>query len=372
MRRYIKSLDGIRGFGIFFVLCYHFMRLSDFNWTVLGFSWIWIQMFFVQSGYLITDILLGTKDKPFAIYAGQFYWRRMLRIFPVYFAYLLVFAVAYIVFHKPEDFGDRAPFLFTFTYNYTRLIPEIDFNSIWFIHFWSLAVEEQFYLVWPFLVYFLDEKKLRFLIVAVIITIPVFRFWFTDYILAQGFSADMAGEITYGFTLSQFDAFMIGAAIPLFKLKEKIQAPGKWALAALALVLAAGFANYWFLQQAGKDIHWSSLGISVAMIDNLQHVWSYTFINILFAFVILYLIKENYKGVFNNGILVSIGKIVYGMYIYHFAVLLAFSKIDKKIIHNFPITFAAAFVVVYAIAYLSYNYFEKRFLSLKDFWPKLR
>jgi peptidoglycan/LPS O-acetylase OafA/YrhL len=60
------------------------------------------------------------------------------------------------------------------------------------------------------------------------------------------------------------------------------------------------------------------------------------------------------------------------MYIYHFAVLLAFSKIDKKIIHNFPITFAAAFVVVYAIAYLSYNYFEKRFLSLKDFWPKLR
>ena len=372
MRRYIESLDGIRGFGIFFVLCYHFMRLSDFNWTVMGFSWIWIQMFFVQSGYLITEILLGSKHKPFQIYAGQFYWRRMLRIFPVYFAYLLVFAAAYIIFHKPEDFGDRAPFLFTFTYNYTRLIPSIDFNSIWFIHFWSLAVEEQFYLVWPVLVYFLDDKKLKVLIIGIIISIPVFRFWFTDHILAQGFSPDMAGEITYGFTLSQFDAFMIGAAIPLFKLKEKIQSPGKWMLVALAVVLAAGFTNYMLLASEGNKIHWSSLGMSVAMIENFQHVWSYTLINILFALVILYLIRERYSGIFNNKILVNIGKIVYGMYIYHFAVLLAFSKIDKKLIHSFPISFAVAFVTVFALAYVSYNYFEKRFLAWKDYWPKLK
>jgi peptidoglycan/LPS O-acetylase OafA/YrhL len=372
MRRYIKSLDGIRGFGIFFVLCYHYLRLNDFNWTILGFSWIWIQMFFVQSGFLITEILLESKDKPFLTYAGQFYWRRMLRIFPVYFAYLFAFAAAYLLFHKPDDFGQRAPYLFTFTYNYTRLIPEIDFNSMWFIHFWSLAVEEQFYLIWPFVVYFLDEKKLRIVIVTVIISIPLFRFWFTDYILARGFTPEMAGEITYGFTLSQFDAFMIGAAIPLFRLKEKIKNPGRWALAALAIVLVAGFTNYALLSREGLDIHWSSLGISVAMIENYQHVWSYSLINILFALVILCLISDAYKGVFDNAMLVGIGKIVYGMYIYHFAVLFAFSRIDRKFIHSFPVSFALAFITVFVLAYMSYYYFEKKFLALKNYWPALR
>jgi peptidoglycan/LPS O-acetylase OafA/YrhL len=375
MRRYINSLDGIRGFGIFFVICYHFMRLSGFEWTMLGFSWIWIQMFFVQSGYLITDILLNSKHKPFKIYAGQFYWRRMLRIFPVYFTYLLAFAALYLVFHKPEDFGDRAPYLFSFTYNYTRLMSEIDFYSldgIWFMHFWSLAVEEQFYLVWPFLIYFLDEKKIKFLVVAMIIAVPFFRFWFADHILAGGFSPELTGEITYAFTLSQFDAFMIGAAIPIFKLRERIQQPGKWALVALVVVLGAGFTNYFLLKSEGFNIHWSSLGISVAMIENFQHVWSYTLINMLFAFVILYLIRDDYKGIFDKNWLVNIGKIVYGMYIYHFAVLYAMSKVDQKLIHNFPISFSIAFLIVFAISYASYNYFEKRFLGFKDYWPKLR
>ena len=375
MRRYINSLDGIRGFGIFFVICYHFMLLSDFNPTVLGFSWIWIQMFFVQSGYLITDILINSKDKPFKIYAGQFYWRRMLRIFPVYFMYLFAFAALYLVLHKPEDFGSRAPFLFSFTYNYTRLIPEIDFFSldgIWFMHFWSLAVEEQFYLVWPFLIYFLDEKKIKFLIICVILAVPVFRFFFTDYVLANGFDPKLTGEITYAFTLSQFDAFMIGAAIPIFKLRERIQKPGKWVIAAAVVVLVAGITNYLLLRNEGLDIHWSSFGTSVAMIENLQHVWSYTLINILFMFVILYLIKGNYDGVFENKWLVNIGKIVYGMYIYHFGILYVMSKVDQKFIHNFPISFAIAFALTFGLAYISYNYFEKKFLALKDYWPKLR
>lgn len=377
MRRYINSLDGIRGFGIFFVICYHFIVLSfpPEQHTLLGFSWIWIQMFFVQSGYLITDILLNSKDKPFAVYAGQFYWRRILRIFPVYFMYIGAFAVLYLVFHKPEDFGDRAPFLFSFTYNYTRVMQHIDFFSvdgIWFVHFWSLAVEEQFYLIWPVLVFFLDEKKIKFVIISVILAVPVFRFWFTDYILASGYEPKLAGEITYAFTLSQFDAFMIGAAIPIFKLRDRIQQPGKWALVALVVVLGAGLTNYLLLQSSGQAIHWSSLGISVADVRNFQHVWSYSLINVLFALVILYLIRGDYTGVFENNWLVNIGKIVYGMYIYHFGVLYIMSKVDQKLIHSFPISFAISFVVIFGLAFVSYNYFEKKFLALKDYWPKLR
>ncbi len=370
MRRYIKSLDGIRGFGIFFVLSYHFLRLNDSNSSVLGFSWIWIQMFFVQSGFLITDILLRSKNQPFVQYAGEFYWRRMLRIFPLYFAYVLVFAVAYFIFNKPDDFGDKAPYLFTFTYNYTRLIPSIEFNSVWFIHFWSLAVEEQFYLIWPLAVYFLSTKNLKGLLLSLFVLAPLFRYWFANYLLSKGYSNEMTGEITYAFTLSQFDAFAIGAAIPVFKLQEKLTKPGKWLILSLTVALAAGLLNYFILVKTNADFSITSLGISVAMIENLQHVWSYSLVNIVFMFTILYLIRENYTGLFNNGLLVSIGKIVFGIYIFHFAILFALTRLNSRFIHNQYLAFTLAFVITYALAYLSYTFYEKRFLGFKDFWKK--
>ena len=368
MRKYIQSLDGIRGFGIIFVLLYHFLRLNGADWSVMGFSWIWIQMFFVQSGFLITEILLESKNKPFSVYTGQFYWRRALRIFPVYFAYILLFAIVYLIFHKPADFGDRVPYLLTFTYNYTRFITDLDFNSVWFIHFWSLAVEEQFYLVWPFLIYFLSLRSLRWLVVAALVLAPVFRYWLTAYVLQSGYSPEMTGEITYAFTLSQFDAFAIGAAIPLFKLRERISKPGKYILAMVVVLLIAGGINYSFIKDTHPQFSLTSLGISVAGVENLQHVWSYSLVNFLFLFVILYLINENYKGFFNFPLFINMGKVVYGMYIYHFAVLFGFTVLNERYIHNFYISFAIAFFVSYGMAYLSYYYFEKRFLGLRDWW----
>jgi peptidoglycan/LPS O-acetylase OafA/YrhL len=368
MRKYIQSLDGIRGFGIIFVLLYHFLRLNGKDWSVMGFSWIWIQMFFVQSGFLITEILLESKSKPFGTYIGQFYWRRILRIFPVYFVYILAFVAIYVVFRKPGDFLQRLPYLLTFSYNYTRFITDLDFNSIWFIHFWSLALEEQFYLVWPFLVYFLSRKNLQWLIAFALVAAPVFRYWLTSYVLGAGYTAEMAGEITYAFTLSQFDAFAIGAAIPLFNLREKITQPAKWMGATLVMVLAAGAINYIFIKRTHPDFSISSLGLSVAMIENLQHVWSYSLINFLFLFVIILLIREDYKGIFNFKPLVNIGKVVYGMYIYHFVILVAALALNNYLIHNFFIAFVIAFLSAYGAAYISYHYFEKRFLGLRDFW----
>ncbi|MFM9908490.1 MAG: acyltransferase family protein [Chitinophagaceae bacterium] len=370
MKSYIKSLDGIRGFGIFFVMAYHFLRLQGVEWTTIGFSWIWIQMFFVQSGFLITQILLNSKDQPFQTYAGQFYWRRMLRIFPVYFAYLLAFLLLYIIFHKPDDFGERAPYLFTFTYNYTRLLPDIEFHSTFFIHFWSLSVEEQFYLFWPVVVFFLDIEKLKKVIVAIILLVPFFRYWFADHLLAMGFSPEMTGETTYAFTISQLDSFMTGAAITVFNLPEKIKRPGRWSLLAIAIVVTAGLTNYALLINQGQSISISSLGFSVAMIENYQHVWSYSLINLLFAVVIVYLISANYKGIFNNALLVRIGKIVYGIYIYHFGILWVFSTLNKRYIHSLTISFTLACLGTYLLAFLSYQYYEKKFLSFKDFWNR--
>jgi peptidoglycan/LPS O-acetylase OafA/YrhL len=368
MQKYFKSLDGIRGVTICFVILYHYLRLHGTDPSVMGFSWIFIQMFFVQSGFLITSILLRSKHQPFNIYAREFYWRRMLRIFPAYFLYILLFVVLYAITQKPADLLQRIPYLLTFTYNYTRLIPDLNFNSIWFIHFWSLAVEEQFYLVWPVLIYFLGPKSLKRLIVSLIVLAPVFRFWLANYLVGAGYSYEMTGEIVYAFTLSQFDAFAFGAAIPLFKLDVKIVNPGKWVFASILLVAAIGLANYYSIRSVQPDFSLSSLGLSVARIDNLQHVWSYSVVNLLFLFVILRLINTNYKGLFNFSPFVLMGKVVYGIYIYHFAILFGLFHLNNLYLHNFVLSLLVASAISVLLAYLSYTYYEKKFLSWKDWW----
>lgn len=366
MNKYIKSLDGIRGLGIVFVALYHYLRMNDSDYTLLGFSWIWIQMFFVQSGFLITQILLKSKELPFKLYLKRFYWRRTLRIFPVYFTYLFILSGLFLLFRFPHDFGEKAIYLFTYTYNFTRLLPDITFKSYFVMHFWSLAVEEQFYLVWPFLVYFLSTAGIKRMLVLLMVAGPIFRYFFANYLIQAGYDSMMTGEVVYAFTLSQFDAFAFGAAIPIFKLDEKLKKINLLTVLTVVSALLIGLVNWWFLRTNNPSYSFWSLGYSVAEIGNYQHVWSYSIINIIFTLVIILLISPSYRGLFNNKILVSIGKIVYGMYIIHFGILYFMLKLNHKYIHSFSISFALAFLIAFALAYISYNFYEKKFLALKD------
>jgi peptidoglycan/LPS O-acetylase OafA/YrhL len=83
----LAELDGLRGIAVGFVVLFHFGLFPP--------GWIGVQLFFVLSGYLISDILLTEREKPFSTYLGRFYWRRTLRIFPLYFSYLVVISVLF-------------------------------------------------------------------------------------------------------------------------------------------------------------------------------------------------------------------------------------------------------------------------------------
>src|SRR6267154_625078 len=100
--QYVKSLDGIRGLAVSLVVLFHFGLFPA--------GWVGVQIFFVLSGYLITSILLLEKARPFAEYVGRFYWRRSLRIFPLYFAFLAVVLATYVAIGKPESFAADWPF----------------------------------------------------------------------------------------------------------------------------------------------------------------------------------------------------------------------------------------------------------------------
>src|SRR3954469_10344160 len=136
---YIKSLDGVRALAIILVMTFHA--------GITHFGWMGVQLFFVLSGYLITGILWKEKfrDVSLSFKFKKFWVRRSLRIFPLYFGYLVALGLTFLVLHFPSYYTLYAPYLFTYTFNYTRLLSGWQGNPL-FTHLWSLSIEEQFYL----------------------------------------------------------------------------------------------------------------------------------------------------------------------------------------------------------------------------------
>ena len=150
----IKNLDGVRGIAILLVVLFHLPMQPGWGGALgltLPFGWMGVQLFFVLSGFLITRILISSKEQPFGAYLRRLYVRRVLRIFPLYYGFLLALGAVYLATALPEPLERYWPYLATFTWNWTRADAAWE-ESNRFVHLWSLSVEEQFYLVWPALV----------------------------------------------------------------------------------------------------------------------------------------------------------------------------------------------------------------------------
>ncbi len=159
-KSHLPSLDGLRATAVFLVVFYH----ADIAWASGGLG---VLAFFVLSGFLITWLLLKEEERSGTISLKSFYARRSLRIFPAFYAYWLLVTAALLLVQKRYVVAQAISSLFYVTNYYQALHgdPNTDFS-----HTWSLAVEEQFYLLWP--VFFLLLKnarnRLKFLIGAVV------------------------------------------------------------------------------------------------------------------------------------------------------------------------------------------------------------
>ena len=348
--------------AIILVMLFHF-------YFVLEVGWVGVQLFFVLSGYLITSILLKEKVNPLKAYLGRFYWRRSLRIFPLYFIYIIIVHVGYLLVSKPENFGSLAPYLYTYTFNYQPLVQGYQ-PDIAFTHFWSLSVEEQFYLFWPFLIFFLNGRALKILVISLILLCPIFRFWIVDLLTVRG--VHEIGEIVYRLTPSQLDAFAIGAAIPVFSL-QNISSRVSNKILALASVLFAGGAAISFASISG--LSWTSIGYPIGGLIAFQHIWSYTCIDLMSGALILTMVvkreRESWgfsflKKIFETPFMVFIGKISYGLYVYHWIILSIYRSYVHPLVQNLFIGFILYSIAVIAVSYASFQIIEKFFLKLKD------
>jgi peptidoglycan/LPS O-acetylase OafA/YrhL len=363
MTHYIRSLDGIRALAVALVMLFHFQLFDA--------GWIGVQIFFVLSGFLITRILLHEKNQSLDFYLKRFYWRRAVRIFPLYFTYLLLVSLVFLFVSMPESTTSMLPYLWTYTFNFTRISADWAHSPL-FTHFWSLSVEEQFYLVWPLLVFVLSEKWLKRVLLLIIAAGPLTRYLLGEWLIGSNLSDEAAGEAIYWFTLSHFDAFAIGGAITLFRLPERIIYPGRLLIATLSVTLLVGGINWYLLGLGGTEQNVHNFGYGVGEIQNYQHVWSYTLLNFCFAAFIISLITRNCLSkyyplrLFEHPVMIAIGRVSYGMYVFHWAIMAAFIKVMAPVTGKGWLSFGLYFCLVWFVSWLSFQQYESRFLRLKD------
>ena len=235
-RFYYPALDGLRGVAILLVIIYH-----NFNFINQSqFGWLGVDLFFVLSGFLITTILLNDAGSPH--FLKNFFIRRILRIFPLYFLCLIIFLILFpfLGLYKKElsFFIANQWWLWTYLQNWLYSLFLTD-DAKMLTHLWSLAVEEQFYLIWPFIILLVKKPgKLFFIMLTVL-----FLVFFGRSLLWFSHITDLNYTTLYTFT--RIDGICIGSMVALL-MSFRPGLIGKY-MAIIVLTLASINFVFYFL-----------------------------------------------------------------------------------------------------------------------------
>jgi peptidoglycan/LPS O-acetylase OafA/YrhL len=329
----------------------------------------------VLSGFLITDILLKMKEKlPRGEFFAKFYGRRFLRIFPLYYFYLVLLAALIFLLPaiglkglKPElgsRFLNQIWVAAFYMYDFFHASAFFE-RSRFFTHLWSLSVEEQFYLLWPLLIFLTPREKFKQLCFTAIGLGFIFRLIITLVYRTQAFPFLLSDpqQAVNVLPFSHLDAFAFGAYISRFEIPR----PRLQLIALTVLVPAIGLLTD-FIKKGTLTF---ALGYDLPMTGFYKEVWGYTLLNYLFAVLIYCVARTNFlTGVLESAPLRYLGKISYGLYVYHYgiiAILVAlFRKYDLDYSLRSPQMFVASFGVTLLIATISFYLLEKPIINLKD------
>ena len=354
-RSHYPALDGLRGVAILLVVLYHnfgFIRQSYFGW--LG-----VDLFFVLSGFLITSILINAVNEPG--FLKKFYVRRVLRIFPLYYFVLILFLLVFPFigyFNTELDyFVNNQWWFWTYLQNWLFSF-QLTGDAKILTHLWSLAVEEQFYLVWPFVILLVrSPKRLFFIMLAVLALVIIARSAIWLYKVE-----DLNYTTLYTFT--RIDGICIGSMIALLiKFRPKLIENN---FTYIILGLAAINFFFYFLNQQNKNgyPYFAFVGYTTfcAMFGLLLHEIVSTSRN---SFV---------NRLFSLRPLRFFGKISYGFYVFHWPVyMMSYNSFFYILRGNIQlpdssIKISAALLstgLALIISVISYYFFESYFLRLK-------
>lgn len=354
---YMPQLDSLRSFAIFGVLITHFLQADDPLRSQIPWGWLGVRLFFVMSGFLVTGVLIACRNKiaekgisPWRM-IQNFYLRRCLRLFPVYYLYL-----AFALILHPEIRENIAAFIF-YVQNFLFAVQPETFGAL--AHLWTMSIEAQFYLVLPWLVIFLPKRWLIPMLLIMALFSPVLRLCGSLY----GFSVHQVNMMVP----AHFDTLCLGGLLSALTaagrsgrvLAEKLMSIGLWVGAPLLIT---------FIVSGLFEVDYRISVVYGESGAGLFFVW------------LVGRASEGFKGlagsVLNQRFLVYGGKISYGLYLFHFDIPLIFQdhlfpELNLRAIDNSRILFPVYVLIAVLIAVLSWKLVEnpmnqqKRYFSLK-------
>ncbi|TXE09275.1 acyltransferase [Gelidibacter salicanalis] len=348
-KKFYPELETLRAIAVLMVLMAHFIPEDSFFY--IPYLWYGVDLFFTISGFLITSILLKARfmtDKSNKTLLKNFYMRRALRLFPVYYLFIFFF---YFAKHwgNLQMWNDDYNFYF-FTYFQNIYFFKLgNFNSM-FSHLWSLGVEEQFYMVWPFVILFLSKRWLPYLFGFIIFMSLSLITIFQDVPLFRSL------------TFANFHTLGIGALFAYFHICkphniifDKIRSNRTLITIVLTPIFIITLIYSYKLGGVGPLILEFMLAITmVAYVITSTYGW-----------------QLNLKYITQNKILMHIGKISYGIYLFHLPLpaicAVFYHKLTGQdlIIPHELFSFLLFTTLTIIIAHFSFKWIETPFLNLK-------
>jgi peptidoglycan/LPS O-acetylase OafA/YrhL len=346
---YRPQLDGLRAFAVALVFVQHWIHPPGISmWGQLG-----VNLFFVLSGFLITGILLKIRAPQSGRSSGgqikAFYVRRFLRIFPVYYATLILLWVGGSLVMRRT-----AAWQFSYLSNFLMAHQGVG-NMEYLAHFWSLAVEEQFYLIWPWVVVFLPARYLEQTLVLAVAVAPIYR----------GLTGLVGPAWLRGAPITCFDTLGLGALLAYWQWNS------------------ARTGQPWNRRVLGRFALVGAIGLMVSLNLRNSGVTTPAFLNqTLMAPFLGWLVigaADGFAGLparlLENRAVVYLGKISYGMYIFHMfmpAVLLRLHyalDLPTMIRRDFYFRLPIYFAITVGAAALSWHLLERPINNLKRHFP---
>jgi len=365
--KHLPALDGIRGLAVLLVFIYHFgggAQSSNPLMHGIGLSiqagWSGVTLFFILSGFLISGILWDSRATPG--WWHNFYMRRTLRIFPLYYGTLVVVFITAVIAGKGLFSLSRIWIYGLYLQNIPPLTLKAENvgSTLWLSHFWSLAVEEQFYLLWPFLLFRMKNlAQARKLCLGIFVFSALFRvvLWYVapDPLLFLGFLFTRAGELAIGAWL----AMCFREPVSWIRLQRFAPVA---LIVSLAGFLASGVAGHTLLLKTSFIF---LLGLPL--------------ITIFFAALVVLALSD---GVVNRAARVAwlrwLGGISYGVYVFHVLLVPVFGRIVAALAPHasrntaLGLEFIVAGVLSVSLAWLSFRYFESPFLRRRSRYQVLQ
>jgi peptidoglycan/LPS O-acetylase OafA/YrhL len=375
-RAHLPALDGLRGLAVLAVIFFHIHLIGEERYVyggipgvVIRSCWCGVDLFFVLSGFLITGILLDGKGAPH--YFRNFYARRALRILPLYYGLLAVVFLVGPLFRalstpRFEALAQNQLPLWLYTCNLSvARVNDFNFGAEWieFNHFWSLAIEEQFYLLWPAVVLLCGRRTLAVVCVTLIGTALLLRGAF----IWHGFAWHVDHTWTvYALTPCRWDGLALGGLLAL-----AYRAPGWWKRLAWPAGIAA-IAS--FLVLAALAAYENGIGVESWIVQ----VFGYSLLALFFGALLILAVNAPGSGIAGRAwchpVLRFFGKYSYGLYVVHPTVMEQLTRIlpldalarwsGAPALGGGVFALASLGLSV-ALAWLSWHLYEKHFLKLK-------